>query len=183
MNDDRTPDQIRAEAAHLREIAQYAEGRQYFDELRRARELEQQAAHADRQAAERRRKELAQIHIAIKDLGLDRDTYEAMLDSVAGVRSASDLDAEGRRRVIEHLRGLGWQPRRPGRGRPAAGRAELVRKIRAQLAEAGRPDTYADGIARKMFGVERFEWCGPDQLRRIVAALDYNARRHGRRRR
>lgn len=37
-----------------------------------------------------RRADLAQIHIAIKDLGLDDDTYRAILWTVARVKSAAD---------------------------------------------------------------------------------------------
>jgi len=58
----------------------------------------------DRNGASLRRAELAQIHIAAKQLGIDRDTYEAMLHAVARVRSAGDLDWSGRKRVLEHLR-------------------------------------------------------------------------------
>ncbi len=129
---------------------------------------------------DRRERELAQIHIAAKELCLDRDTYEAMLEALAGVRSASALDAAQRRQVLEHLRSRGWQPRRRGRSRAAPDRRELVAKVRAQLAAAGRPDAYADALARRMFGVERFEWCRSHQLRRLVAALTYDARRQGR---
>lgn len=128
-----------------------------------------------------RTRELGAIHTAKRDLGLDEETYRNMLWSVGRVHSAADLDAQGRQKVIEHLRGLGWRPaakrRRP---RPAPDRADLVRKIRAQLMAAKRPDTYGDGMARHMFGIERYEWCTPDQLMRIVAALAIDAKRHGR---
>ncbi|MCE2646588.1 MAG: regulatory protein GemA [Burkholderiaceae bacterium] len=61
-------------------------------------------ASVERNGAALRRAELAQIHIAAKQLGIDRDTYEAMLHAVARVRSAGDLDWSGRKRVLEHLR-------------------------------------------------------------------------------
>lgn len=47
--------------------------------------------------------ELAKIHIAKKQLGLDDDTYRAMLKQVAGVISAKDLTAQGRTNVPYHL--------------------------------------------------------------------------------
>lgn len=128
-----------------------------------------------------RGRELGMIHVAKKQLRLDDDAYRAMLWSVARVNSAADLDAAGRERVIEHLKARGFKVTRGGKRRPKppADRADLVAKIRAQLIEAGRPDTYADGMARRMFGVEQFQWCEPDQLRRIVAALVYDANRRG----
>ena len=128
-----------------------------------------------------RARELGMIHVAKKQLKLDDDAYRAMLWSVARVHSSADLDATGREAVIAHLKARGFRvaagsKRRP---KPPADRAALVAKIRALLIDAGRPDTYADGIARNMFAVERFEWCEPDQLRRIVAALVYDQKRRG----
>lgn len=124
-----------------------------------------------------RARELGMIHVAKKQLALDDDAYRDMLWSVARVRSAADLDAAGREAVIAHLKARGFRPAGKRRPRPPADRAALVAKIRALLIEAGRPDTYADGVARNMFGIEQFQWCDPDQLRRIVAALAYDANR------
>lgn len=127
--------------------------------------------------ADARGKELGMIHVAKKQLRLDDEAYRAMLWSVARVRSAADLDAAGREAVIAHLKARGFRPTTKRRARPPADRAPLVAKIRALLIAADRADAYADGIARHMFRVERFEWCDPDQLRRIVAALNYDAKR------
>ena len=134
---------------------------------------------ANRKPNDTRARELGMIHVAKKQLRLDDDAYRAMLWSVARVKSAADLDAAGREAVIAHLKARGWRATAGGKRRPKppADRAALVAKVRALLIEAGRPDTYADGIARNMFTVERFEWCEPDQLRRIVAALVYDQKR------
>lgn len=129
------------------------------------------------QAHDDRRRDLAMIHVAIKQLGLDRTTYENMLWTVARVRSAADLDDAGRRAVIEHLKARGFKVRGKGRSTPATDKEKLIAKIRAQLGAADRVDAYADGMARKMFHVDRFEWCDPEQLRKIVTALTYDARR------
>lgn len=127
-----------------------------------------------------RNRQLAAIHAAKRDLCLDEDSYRDMLWTIGRVRSAADLDEHGRARVLDHLKSRGWKARRKGRPTPAVDREGLVRKIRAMLAAAGRPDGYADGMSRHMFGVARFEWCDPDQLRRLVAALAIDAKRHGR---
>ncbi|MNO60771.1 hypothetical protein D3C76_513970 [compost metagenome] len=86
--------------------------------------------------------------------------------------------------MLAELERLGWQPQ-PRKGarrqvKPAAGRVALAGKINAFLAEAGRPVAYADAMALRMYRVERLEWCNEEQLRGIVAALAYDARRHGR---
>lgn len=127
----------------------------------------------------RRQSELAKIHVAKKQLGLDDEVYRAMLRHVAGVESAADLDAAGRAMVLDHLRRAGFRDARK-RTTPAPDRAALVSKVRAFLANAKRPDSYADSMARRMFRVDRYEWLDTDQLGRLVAALWYDARRHGR---
>lgn len=131
-------------------------------------------------AQQARRTELAKIHMGAKQLGLSDDGYRDMLWVIARVRSASDLDGYGRQKVIQHLARCGATFKRPGRPTPAADKQALVAKVRAQLAAAGRPDAYADGMARKMFTVDRYEWATPEQLRRIVAALSYDAKRRAR---
>ena len=95
-----------------------------------------------------RRRELAQIHIAKKDLGIDEDTYRLMLRTIARVDSAADLNAEGRRQVIAHLKARGFKPKIPS-----------------------KPSKFKDSA---------WDWvnnAAPDQLRRIVAALEYDRRR------
>ncbi len=133
---------------------------------------------------------LKKIHIARRDLGLDDDVYRSILARVAGVRSSKELTPRQIGRVLAEFERLGWEPKpsaksaakRTGRAAPSPSEARqaLVGKIEAQLAEAGRPWEYADGMARRMFKVERVEWCDPDQLRRLVAALAYDAKRKGR---
>ena len=46
------------------------------------------------------RANLAKIHIARKQLGMDEDTYRAMLQSVGGVQSSKDLDDAGATKVL-----------------------------------------------------------------------------------
>jgi phage gp16-like protein len=142
-------------------------------------------------STDRRRSDLAKIHIAKKQLGLDDATYRAMLQMVAGVESAGDLDGEGRRKVLSHLSKAGFKSRAGNAasgypGRPdfealaGTGKRAMMGKIEAYLAEAKRPWDYVHGMARRMFKVERVQWCTPGQLHRIVSALEYDAQRHGR---
>ena len=129
-------------------------------------------------SADIRKRELAQIHVAKAQLGLDDDTYRAMLWTVARVKSAADLDWAGRKKVIDHLKSAGAKSK--SRPAPAASKAVLVYKIRAQLiALDNKPDAYADGMARHMFHIERFEWCDPAQLGKIIAALAIQQKREG----
>lgn len=128
---------------------------------------------------------LARIHIAKSQLGLDDETYRALLARVAGVRSAKDLNQRQMRAVLAEFQRLGWTPRpskRQGRAtpRPASSRRAVMAKIEALLAEAERPWAYADGMAMHMFKVARVEWLDDSQLQRLMQALIIDAQRHGR---
>lgn len=131
-----------------------------------------------------RNAELAKIHLAKKQLGLDDETYRSMLWTVARVHSAKDLDSAGRRAVLDHLAGRGWKGKpkksRAARTTPPADREALVRKVQALMREANVFSAYVDGMSRRMFQVDRWEWLNPDQLHRLVAALNYHIKRHGR---
>lgn len=127
--------------------------------------------------AERRRKELAMIHLAKKQLALDEDEYRNCLREVVGVDSAANLDANGRRKMISWFRIRGFRPvhgssRPSGMHVPATWeRAPQLSKIGAILADLGLPWAYADGIARQMFKVNLVRWLYPDQLQAVMVAL------------
>lgn len=136
----------------------------------------------------KRKADLAKIHLAKKQLCMTEEDYRAMLQGQSGVNSASELDDQGRQKVLAHLRRAGFLAKpgstaqRPQRPTPAADKLPLVRRIRAQLISLNRkPDSYADGIARQMFGehIKFFEWCDHDQLHSVSSALAYEQRRQG----
>lgn len=137
-----------------------------------------------------RNRELAAIHVlASKKLHLDRDTYVALLQRVGNVRSSADLDARGRAKVLDELRRLAGEGERQMRNAvnlpdaPQNVREELagmVAKVGAILAETGKRWNYAHGTARRMFKVQRVEWLRPDQLHKLVAALQMSANRQRR---
>jgi len=139
-------------------------------------------------AENRRRAALGKIHIAKKQLGMDDETYRAMLWTVAGVQSSKDLSGEGVNKVLRHLEKAGAvfsQPKKHGKkphNLPSnSERAPKLAKIEALLAEAGRPWEYAIGMAKRMYNKDALEWCGHEQLSGIIAALVKDAQRHGRR--
>lgn len=126
--------------------------------------------------ANMRNRELAQIHIAKKDLGLDDETYRDMLFTIARVRSSGELDHAGRRRVIEHLHTRGWKPKagvKPKTPNAGSSKTALISKVGALLTVLNKSWPYADGMAKKMFKVEKLIWCTPQQIHKLVAALEY----------
>lgn len=127
--------------------------------------------------------QLAKIHLAKKQLGLDDDTYRAILARVCGVKSAADLNARQMPLVLQEFQRLGWKPVKTNQGKrpnPAASKAALMGKIEAQLSTANRSWAYADGMAQHMFKVEKVDWLDEKQLLRLIQALAIDARRHGR---
>jgi phage gp16-like protein len=123
---------------------------------------------------DQRKAKLAAIHIAQKQLDLDDDAYRALLARVTGRRSAREMDLGELRRVLDEMRRAlrALQPRKAAcRGQPTVD-APAFAKIEAQLADMGLAWSYADAIARRMFGIERMQWVRrPAQRKAIIAAL------------
>ncbi len=121
-------------------------------------------------------RELAKIHIAKKELGMDDDTYRAMLMQVAGVSSSKDLTATGRAKVLEHLKASGFKGNKTYKKRPnTADNSAQIKKIEAQLADMKLPWDYLiarqqgkDGktlsMLERLTGKKRVEWCTKAEL-------------------
>lgn len=127
-----------------------------------------------------RRAELAQIHIARAQLGLDDDTYRAVLREVCGVASSKDLSWQGRKKLLDHFKSRGWVNQSPRRARhphkPVAPlQPGLIRVLWSALADAGRVRTNTDealGAWLKNRGLpERPEWLDAAQLNKSIEAL------------
>ncbi len=62
---------------------------------------------------DKRKVELAQIHIAVADMGWSDDHYREVMRAVChGVDSAAKLDGTGRQRLLAHFVKCGWKPKR-----------------------------------------------------------------------
>lgn len=80
-----------------------------------------------------RRRRLALIHCAKRDLALDDDAYRALLAGAAGVESAASLRTEQQfAQVMQALRAAGWR----GSGR-LEGQMAACYALWSQLAAAG----------------------------------------------
>jgi len=125
-----------------------------------------------------RNSRIAAIHMGKKQLNLDEDTYRDMLQQVTGKRSAKDMNDDDLLKVIQHLDGLGFSKREFGK-KPKVKQSKeaLMGKIEAHLAEQKLHWNYAKGIAKQMFQKEALEFCTENELWRIVAALEYKAKR------
>lgn len=125
---------------------------------------------------DRRARLIAAVHAGARRLGLDDETRRVLQVRLTGHATCSEMTEQELERVLDHLRRAGFRPRRP---QPATDRAPLVRKVYALLGD--RPVAYAEGILRHMYGEHaphHLEWATPTQLRKVVAALEYDRRRH-----
>ncbi len=136
---------------------------------------------------DKRRAELAKIHIAKKELGMSEDDYRAMLLQVGGKESAGDLSAAARRQVLDHLAALGGKSARrktyPGRPKNIDGgrhsRAEQLKKIEALLTVGKKPWSYGDALALRICKVAKVAWVPDHDLYKIITALRKEGQRKG----
>ncbi|ATS38436.1 MULTISPECIES: gp16 family protein [Xanthomonas] len=131
-----------------------------------------------------RKTQLAKIHLAAKQKGLDEATYRALLVRITGKDSAAKMTVEERALVIAEFVRLGFKDvQRTGRKRQWPGQPKnldevpMLRKVQALLADAKRPWAYAHNTAKQMYGIDSVEFLNQDQLHRLVAALQVDANR------
>ena len=127
---------------------------------------------------DQRRRDLAAIHAAKRDLIMSDEAYRDILWSVARVRSAGDLDQAGRSKMLDHFRACGWKPVARVKewafiDKAAADRQPLLRKICAVCRSMKVGKAYAEGAARRQTGVERkLEMMDQGQLWILAGILD-----------
>lgn len=131
---------------------------------------------------DRRRADLAKIHVAKKELGLSEDNYRALLQSLCGVKSAKDLDFMGRQKLLIKLQSLGWKPApapgKPGRKpwKPEAGsQGSKILALWLELKRKGKLHTPTDealfDFVKDMTGVERPDWLTAAQANDVIEGL------------
>lgn len=155
-------------------------------------------------ASENRSALLAKVHLGKKQLGMSDEEWRALLADRWDVESSGTLDARRLDELVRHLESLGavftCGSARARKGRasrkdiPAAlehdphARERYMKKIEALLAEKGRaegthmPWAYAVGILKQQTGgaLKSLDQADVLQLRNVIAALVYDARRKGR---
>ncbi len=139
--------------------------------------------------------DLAKIHIAKKDLGIDDDTYRLIITTIGGAKSGSakELTPTGRAKVLQHFVSKGWKPKRatragqaPGKRPPrrvvdheilaSLGQVKMIRSIWIQMANAGVVhDRTEQGLRRwiqaasRAHHPQRAGYSAPEFLPEVVA--------------
>ena len=121
---------------------------------------------------------MAKLHIAKKDLGLDEDTYRAMLQNLTGKRSAADCSDRQLIMLVAALRKRGWKDSRPKGPKVRPEFEKLLGKINALRLDTKKSWAYVESIAKKMYGVG-ISWLDGEQLTGVVTALVKHQRAQG----
>ncbi len=126
----------------------------------------------------RRKKYITLIHVGRSKLGLSDDDFREMKRGLTGKDSCRDMSLAQLRGLHRRMKDFGWKPTPHPSAKesgmtlpPAAVKARQLEKIGAFLADAELSWGYADGIAKRMYGVERVRFCSPEELQSVIAAL------------
>jgi len=134
-----------------------------------------------------RRAELAKIHCAAKAMGLDDETYRAMLLKITGKDSSAKLDARQRGAVLDELRRLGF--RSPAtldpNQRPGEPQERLALALWRDLAELGVLDDPSQAglrrFAKRTCGIDSLHWADALAMNKVIEGLKaWRAREHAR---
>lgn len=143
-------------------------------------------------AANARKRTLGAIHAMANKMGLADDVYRDLVQRVSAEhgeaqRSSGKCTPRQLSAIANELRRQGGAGARKAQsagqwaGRPKGDLSPQLAKVEAQLADAGREWSYAHALAKRLCRVERVDWCRPDQLAKVIAALQIDADRRGRR--
>ena len=131
-----------------------------------------------RYPTDQRRRDLATIHMAKKQLDMDDAAYRDILWSVARVRSSSELDQAGRNKLLDHFRACGWKPTPKVNewafiDKAAPDRRPLLKKICMVCKSMGVGKAYAEGAAQRQTGIARkLEMMDDGQLWMLAGVLE-----------
>jgi phage gp16-like protein len=132
-----------------------------------------------------RNRDLASIHIAKKQLGMEEDAYRAIIRAISNQRtdSSGELTDAERQQLLAHLKACGFKAK-PQASAPqknvAADKQAMMGRIATMLSANGRDWNYINAVAARMFKVARAEWCDKNQLHSLIGVLAKDARRHNR---
>ena len=139
---------------------------------------------------------LGMIHMSKKQLGLDDDTYRAVVARITKGRvdSAGDCTPAELKALADHFRTQGVAPKvvaggQAGKPRAAGPRradhpaAKKARALWLALADLGvireRSESALEAFAARQLGVEKLQWANQGQTYKLIEALKKMAERAG----
>jgi phage gp16-like protein len=131
---------------------------------------------------EKRRRLLAAVHVAKKQLGLDDDTYRDVLRSF-GHESAAAFSDIALMELLRHFERCGFKNPAKGKECPPNFDKQYHRrrlsKIKALLTVGKKPWSYADAIGKQMWGIDKVQWLDGEQMDAVTVALIKHGKRAG----
>lgn len=123
-----------------------------------------------------RRKWLAKIHIAKKELGLSDDEYQDIIRQISGSKSAGDLTDSQLHDLLDRFHALGWRPRfRRRQTRPLPSMVWKARALWLELHAMGvvkNPDwTALARFCKRMTGAQDLRQLDVRQGTIVIEAL------------
>lgn len=118
-----------------------------------------------------RRKLLATVHVAKKDMGWHDCFYRDLLEKCFGVSTSAALSNEQLAVFIAAIKNRGWKPK------PKAGEVDeqlLVfrRRIKSLAVRIPNGQERLKGLCRSVCGTESINWCTDiPKMKRLLAAL------------
>jgi phage gp16-like protein len=133
------------------------------------------ALHSSVDGANARKNELAQIHIAIGELGWSDDDYRSVLFAKTGKRSAGELDGTGRKRFIEHLKACGWKGHKKPQPTRYTKQQWHALMLWRDLGKAGaltdKSDSALNAFIKGQCNVDELRFVGTNQVTLVIEAL------------
>lgn len=125
------------------------------------------------------------LHTGKSSLKWDDETYRAVLARCTGGKTSSTKCSLAElEKVLEYMHNSGFPrsvPRYGRRPNVARSRTDILAKIEAMLADAGRPWEYAESMTRHMFkGRQAIEWLTDEELTKLMQALIIDQKRRTR---
>jgi len=121
------------------------------------------------------------IHVARRELGMDRDTYGLMLNGMKGLEGATstaDLSVPNLKRVLEQLKSKGFKVRpnkKPARPLADDPQAKKIRSLWLELHEMGTVrDPSETALAKYVFSmtkVRALQWLTAKQASHVIETL------------
>lgn len=123
-----------------------------------------------------RKKNIQLVHVGANKLFCDEDARRGWQQDRTGHRSCSKMTDDQLEGLVAELRDKGALDSRPPKHAGTAphnlDKVPQLKKIEAQLADMKLPWSYANAIAKRMFGIARVDWLREQKQRdAIIAAL------------
>lgn len=125
------------------------------------------------------------VHVARRELAIDKDAWRELLCDKFKVESSKDLSIGGLDALLKHLKQCGFKVRpkapqkrleTPHKGLSLS-KQDIEAKIACQLRALGKEWPYAHGVARRIHPeVSAFEFLSVEQLGDVSSALDRTIR-------